>query len=216
MPIQISQSTVVHKQPSNTQRVEQEVPIITVDSTPASPIPSTSTAPLRIPTPPPHCPTTVLVPAQPKPHVYATIAMLEHDPSPLSSPSPSPEPTTNPATAPPPPSPSTPLTSAPDQGASTDISSTAPVQVSTPPEEEDPLHIMPGTPQQPEIAPPAPHLTHKAHSSSSSPEPLPCRGCVKRYRNVAFYPLLERLLAVLKYTHSLLEIKSVKFYSESN
>ena len=144
-----------------------------MDSTPASPIPSTSTAPLRIPTPPPHCPTTVLVPVPPKPHVYATIAMLEHDSSPPSSPSPSPEPTTNPATAPPPPSPSTPLTSTPDQGASTDISSPAPVQVLTPPEEIDPLHIMPGTPQQLEIAPPATHLTHRAHSSSSSPEPLP-------------------------------------------
>ena len=46
------------------------------------------------------------------------------------------------------------------------------VQVSAPPEEEDPLHVMPGTPQQPEIAPPATH-PHKAQSSSSSPEPLP-------------------------------------------
>ena len=135
MPIQILHSTVVHKPSTNTQRVEQEVPIITMDSTPASPIPSTSAAPLRIPTPPPHCPTTVLVPVPPKPHVYATIAMLEHDPSPSPSPSPSPEPIANPATAPPPPSPSTPPTSAPSQGASTDVSSTALVQASAPPEE---------------------------------------------------------------------------------
>ena len=37
---------------------------------------------------------------------------------------------------------------------------------------DSPLYVMPGTPQQPEIAPPATH-PHKAQSSSSSPEPLP-------------------------------------------
>ena len=90
----ISATSVVAQPSTSTDVVQSEPQVITVESSPASPTHAKSPPAIRIPTPPPNCPTTIVLPRAPRKHIYSTIAMLEHNLSPFSSPAPTPPPPT--------------------------------------------------------------------------------------------------------------------------